>query len=452
MEKWEPLPYQNELTRSSSKTRVVIGGNRTGKTEWGAREVYYFLTGTHPNRSIVPPIEVWVATPSFDTQLEGAQPKLLKFLKEKDIAKVEYLRGELIQRIHLKNGSTITFKSYEQGKEKFQGAAKRLIWFDEEPPHDIWTEAVVRHEAGVPLDIILTMTPINGMTWVYDEVYQGAEAKGIALRTPAWKDNTHLTQDQIDQIKMLLDPSELQVREFGRFVRKVGLVCNWWRRDVHVLDMSSFQPKGKTIWIGIDFGFTSAYTAAIFVALHGDDIYIFDGIYEKGLTTDLLAQRLKQKLAGLFITGWRGDSAQAEDLAELKRYGIPIQGVKKETGAVTDNWDEFRAKKLTEVGKVNLATNKPRLYISSNLIHEVEGRVVNWFAAEIEGLRWKTVRSADGEKIKQEWGDQQKDAIDALTYILVELPTKIPEGAKFVNVNERIQQIPTNDLPEYIND
>ena len=168
------------------------------------------------------------------------------------------------------------------------------------------------------MDIILTMTPVNGMTWVYDELWQQAEAKGITIKTPTWRDNWHLTQEQVDAMRRQLTPEELEVRELGHFVRKVGLVCPWWRRDVHLVDLTTFRPQGMTIWVGIDFGFTSSALAVVFVAIKGEELYLFDGIYAYGMTKDVLARTIKEKLGpGTFVHGWVGDSAQAEDLARI---------------------------------------------------------------------------------------------------------------------------------------
>jgi phage terminase large subunit-like protein len=97
--------------------------------------------------------------------------KAADYLPQSEIKRIEYIRGKIIKKIELKNGVTILFKSYEQGRDKFQGAGVRLIWFDEEPPQDIWDECFVRVEAGQQLDVILTMTAIKGMTWVYNRIY-----------------------------------------------------------------------------------------------------------------------------------------------------------------------------------------------------------------------------------------------------------------------------------------
>jgi len=38
-------------------------------------------------------------------------------------------------------------QSYEKGREKWQGATLDRVWFDEEPPHDIYTEGLTRTNA-----------------------------------------------------------------------------------------------------------------------------------------------------------------------------------------------------------------------------------------------------------------------------------------------------------------
>jgi phage terminase large subunit-like protein len=46
---------------------------------------------------------------------------------------------------HVSGGtSALQFKSFERGREKWQGAACEVIWFDEEYPADIYSEALTR--------------------------------------------------------------------------------------------------------------------------------------------------------------------------------------------------------------------------------------------------------------------------------------------------------------------
>ena len=61
--------------------------------------------------------------------------------------------------------SRIGFKSYEQGREKWQGETLDWVWFDEEPPEDIYTEGLTRTNATGGM-VWLTFTPLEGMSRV----------------------------------------------------------------------------------------------------------------------------------------------------------------------------------------------------------------------------------------------------------------------------------------------
>jgi phage terminase large subunit-like protein len=59
--------------------------------------------------------------------------------------------------------STATFKSYEQGRAKFQGEPVDWIWCDEEPPADVYSEIVTRTNATKGI-VFMTFTPLLGMS------------------------------------------------------------------------------------------------------------------------------------------------------------------------------------------------------------------------------------------------------------------------------------------------
>jgi phage terminase large subunit-like protein len=68
---------------------------------------------------------------------------------------------------HVSGGkSTIGFKSYDQGRQKWQGAKRDLIWLDEECPMDIYKEALTRTNAVPDGRLMLTFTPLNGVSGV----------------------------------------------------------------------------------------------------------------------------------------------------------------------------------------------------------------------------------------------------------------------------------------------
>ncbi len=59
--------------------------------------------------------------------------------------------------------SRLIFKSYDQGREVFQGEEVDVIWLDEECPFDIYNECVLRTMTTDGI-VMLTFTPLRGLT------------------------------------------------------------------------------------------------------------------------------------------------------------------------------------------------------------------------------------------------------------------------------------------------
>lgn len=425
----EQHPKQKEVSASHKAIRALFWGNRVGKTEWGAQETVKVALGDH---DWIPPGEIWVFSPSFDEQKDTTQKKLERYLPKSKILDTTWLRKGIVKEWKIDAGggrvSKITFKSYEQGREKAQGAGKVLIWFDEEPPHDIWEECFVRTEAGIPLHIILTMTAIKGMTWVYNEIYLNTSNPDIFVSEAGWDDNPWLTEEQKAQMGRGLTPQALKVRRDGKFVKMVGLVCSWFIRSTHVVDIKELPP-GDTYY-GNDFGF-SAPNAGLWVRIDREfNWWVFDGFYRKGLTNPQIQDIIRLKEQGLGRVIRIGDSAQASDLKQMNDDGIAIEGVEKAPGTNKENWDEWRARLLQEQGRVQELTGKPKLFISSKLVdYDEEGNEFNFLVKEIENLRWEETKTDLGIEQKPMWGKQAKHAIDALSYILATINKPKKEGS-----------------------
>lgn len=61
--------------------------------------------------------------------------------------------------------SVLSFKAYEKGREKWQGETLHGVWFDEEPPQDIYAEGLTRTNATDGI-VIVTFTPLLGLSEV----------------------------------------------------------------------------------------------------------------------------------------------------------------------------------------------------------------------------------------------------------------------------------------------
>lgn len=411
-------PKQQEASASRRLIRALFWGNRVGKTEWGAQEVAKVALGEH---GWITPGEIWCFSTSFDDQKDTTQKKLLSYIPEHRVVDRTWVRKGILKELVIDAGggrqTKIAFKSYEQGREKAQGAGKVLIWFDEEPPKDIYDECSVRLDAGVPLYIILTMTPVKGMTWVYNELYLKTSNPDLFVSEATWNDNPFLTEEQKAQMRRRLTPQAILVREQGKFVKQVGLVASWFNRQVHLVDIKEL-PFGDT-YSGGDFGF-SAPTAWLWIRIDREfNWWVFDGFYRRGLTNPDIQALIRLKEHGLGRVTRIGDSAQASDIKQMNDAGIAITGVEKATGTSKENWDEWRARLMEELGRVQPSTGKPKIFISSQLTDvDEEGHEFNFLVKELENLRWEEVKTDLGIEQKPVWGKQPKHAIDAFSYVV----------------------------------
>lgn len=416
-------PKQIAAHMAQQAIRALFWGNRVGKTEWGAMETSEYATAHHEHRLVQPPFQIWAACPSYDVQKDTTQPKLLRYLPESEIKSKTWLRKGVLKEIELKNGVTIVFKSYEQGREKFQGAGVRLIWFDEEPPHDIWEECFVRVEAGQQLDVILTMTAIKGMTWVYDEIYLATGNEDLYVSEAGWDDNPYLTEKQKEQMSRGLSASALKVRREGKFVKRVGLVCSWWDREKNIKHYESLD-KSWTWYEMLDGGFSDPAAYLLIGVDNDNNVHIVNGYREPQLSAKQIREMRDARASGLLVTqGWtdNDDPRLQRELAEQKMVLTPVV---KEKGQ-SASWDELLARKLEEYGQIQKGTGQPRLFISDSLVRvsEKTGKEENWLVQEIENLVWLERVSKQGEEIVPKWDDHRRfghhfDGIRALAYFL----------------------------------
>lgn len=421
-----PLKYaqqhakQQEASASRKSLRVLFWGNRVGKTEWGAMESAKIILGEHP---FIEPGDGWVFCPSFDEQKDTTQEKLLRYIPEHRIIDRTWLRKGILKEIVVQTGEAhykITFKSYEQGREKAQGAGKAFVWFDEEPPKDIFEECSVRVAAGRPLFMWMTMTPIKGMTWVYQDLYLNTANVDLFVSTATWDDNPFLTAEQKAKMAGRLTGNALKVRKEGKFMRQVGLVASWFDRSVHVMEFDEV-PDGQH-YFGIDFGFSNP-CAGLWVSVdRNENVWVYDGFYATGMTNPVILEKIQSKEKAIGLQGRIdriGDSAQASDIKELNDAGIRITGVEKESGTDHENWDEYRAKLMDDLGRVTEDQPHPRIIISAGLTaYDDEGNPYNFLMRELENLRWEEVKHDGVIQPKSVWGRQPNHATDALTYIL----------------------------------
>lgn len=130
------------------------------------------------------PISAWVGGKSSKETRDIVQKELLgvpenpEMIGTGTIPKQDIVAGTVtrmtgvpnaVDTVLIKNqfggNSVLGFKSYDQGRERWQGVGKDLIWFDEEPPLSVYMEGKTRTSATNGL-VMVTFTPLLGMSEV----------------------------------------------------------------------------------------------------------------------------------------------------------------------------------------------------------------------------------------------------------------------------------------------
>jgi len=77
----------------------------------------------------------------------------------------------------------------------------------------------------------LTMIPVNGMTWVYQDLYEKQGTQGIECFLMGMDLNPHLNKADRDLVLANLTDAEIQIRKEGKFVALHGLVYPKFSED-----------------------------------------------------------------------------------------------------------------------------------------------------------------------------------------------------------------------------
>ena len=304
---YDPYPYQLNFheTGSEANQRLLMAANRIGKSYCGAAEMAYHVTGLYPKwwngRRFEQPIVAWAGGVSNETTRDIVQFELLGSPDDPEafgsgaiprscIIKAERKPGvpnaksmALIKHVSGGN-SSLFFKAYEMGVDKWQGRSVDCVWLDEEPSRELYSQAVTRtlDRRGM---VYMTFTPENGMTETVASFMNRLQS-GQSLTNATWDDASekimsmkgergHLSEAVMDQILSSYSPHEREMRRYGRPSIGSGLVFPL-SEDRILVDPIHIEDHWPRI-AAIDFGWDHP-TAVVWCAIDRDTdtFYIYD--------------------------------------------------------------------------------------------------------------------------------------------------------------------------------
>jgi phage terminase large subunit-like protein len=334
---FEPYPWQIELCTSTKDSRqsLAMTANQIGKSTVGAYITALHATGLYPDwwegRRFKKPIYAWAAGVSNDTTRDIMQTELFGLAEDDSVWGTGMVplhcigdktrrRGatgntydSVMVKWHdeygkFKGYSRLGFKSYEMGEEKFFGRPVDLIWLDEQPPSNIYTQCITRTVATRG-DVLMTFTPEQGITPVVHQ-FMHERKPGQYLLTATWDDAPHLTEEAKDQLLAQYPPHERELRSKGIPVFGSGLVFPISEADITCtyFDIPETWPRIA----GIDFGYDHP-TSVVWMAYEEqtDCMYVYDE-YSKRQGTPAMHVPVIQSRPHWIPVSWPKDGLQTD--------------------------------------------------------------------------------------------------------------------------------------------
>lgn len=276
--------------------------------------------------------------------------------------------------------STIQLKSYEKGREKWQGETLDFVWFDEEPPAPIYSEGLTRTNATDGMTLI-TFTPLLGMTDVVRRFVLD-KSPGTHVTQMTIEDAEHYSAKQRADIISTYAPFERDARTKGIPQLGSGRVFPIDEDDIKV-DSFPIPPHWPQIG-GMDFGWDHP-SAGIRQAWDrdSDTLYITACHRAKAQTPAMFAASVKPW--GAWIPwawphdGLQHDKGSGEQLAaQYKAQGLNMLGSRATFEDGTNGVEAGLMDMLDrmQTGRYKVFSHLSDWFEEFNLYHRKDGLIV----------------------------------------------------------------------------
>jgi phage terminase large subunit-like protein len=331
------------------RERLLIAGNQLGKTWSAGFESAMHLTGRYPDgwegRVFTKPVVGWAAGVTSEATRDTVQRVMCGRINAigtgsipKDAIKDKSMKrgvADAIDTMVVRFGgggdvqageSLIGFKSYDQGREKFQGETLDFFWPDEEPPEDIYMEGLTRTNATGGI-VYMTFTPLQGMSSVVKRFLMDKPA-GTHVTTMTINDAEHYTPEQRAAIIASYPAHERDARTKGIPSLGSGRIFPVAEESVKV---EAFPIPSHWAQLGaLDFGWDHP-SAAVRMAWDKDTdtVYVIDCHRQKEQTPQMFTLALKEWPTWLPFAwphdGLQHDKGSGEQLAaQYKKAGLQM--------------------------------------------------------------------------------------------------------------------------------
>ena len=345
---YKPYKKQRDFHNYGAKIRerLFMAGNQQGKTWSSAYEIAMHATGQYPEwwkgKRFDRPTIGWASGITSETVRDTLQRLTMGrggewgtgTIPADCVLEVKRAQGiadaiDYVQIRHISGGiSRLGFKSYEKGREKWQGESIDYLAFDEEPPMDIYLEGLTRTNAARGGGIVwLTFTPLLGMSDVVRRFLQETNPDRVTINMTI-NDVEHYSKSDKARIIASYPEHEREARAMGIPILGSGRVFVIAEDKLRVRYDEVMMPDHWPRICAIDFGYDHP-TAAVWLAWDRDTdtIYVYDCYRASHGTPMTHATPINQRGPWIPVAwphdGLQHDKGSGTQLAELyRRAGI----------------------------------------------------------------------------------------------------------------------------------
>jgi phage terminase large subunit-like protein len=309
-----PHPKQGVFHASRERRKVFLGGNRSGKTTAGiVDDLIQALDESDVPKELrgfkrwSPPFFCRVVTPDLGQTLDQVVlEKIREWCPPGALVGGAFDKAwdQRLRVLRFGNGSWFQFMSNDQDLDKFGGAALHRVHYDEEPDERIRRECLARliDYGG---DEVFTMTPLRGMSWMYDDIwepFQKGELENATVVVVDMDDNPHLDRETQEYVLSEYSAEERQARKSGLFVSFAGLVYPEFDESEHVIPAIESVPDGADVFGAIDPGIRHMAAVVLCYLTEDDELVQFAELALQGMTISEVCKEIDLTLERFEVT------------------------------------------------------------------------------------------------------------------------------------------------------
>ena len=330
---------------STAKIVVNRGGTRSSKT-YSINQIcaLWLITGKYGENEYLSE-GTWTSVRKYRTNLDGT---IIRDFEEILKSNNWY---DIVQ--HNKTKKTYKFRNRlvefigADDQQKLRGAKRNILYCNEANELEYKQEffqLLMRTENKIFVDF----NPDDEQVWINQEleIKRSKEVGDVDVIVSNYKDNIYLPKSLIKEIEYLqqTDKEFWKIYGLGEYGNISGIVFE----NVNYVDT---MPDCKLVAYGLDFGYSLDPSACVAVYRKDDELYLKEILYEKGLTNQDLANKLKPIVERNEVIC---DSAEPKSIEELYRMNINAKGAVKGKDSILNGIDILKRFKINVVNSSNL--------------------------------------------------------------------------------------------------